>query len=229
MAEIIPAILPETIADIRNNVAAVLGKVNVVQIDLVDGAFAPTRTWPYNGEDQHFLEALEEEKEGMPFWQEINFELDLMVRNAHEHLDYFYKFAPSRIVLHAEAEGDEAEFANFMEAIDSYFRDTIEFGLAINVNSSIDALKHIIKEVDFVQCMGIEHIGKQGEELDPRVYDQIKKIATDYPGLTISVDGGVNEHNAEALLEAGANRLVVGSAIWRSRNPLETLRYLQSL
>jgi ribulose-phosphate 3-epimerase len=229
MIEIIPGIMPETVADIRNQVAAVLGKTRLVQIDMVDGVFAPTATWPYNGEDLNFIEALEAEKEGMPYWQDMNFELDLMVKNAHDHLDYFYKFAPARIVLHAEAEGDEEEFANFIEAIDPYIRDNTEIGVAFNVDSDIDAYRHIIKEVDFVQCMGIAEIGKQGQDFDERVYSQIKKVADAFPGLPIAVDGGVNLDNIENLIAVGATRLVVGSALWKSSSPLDTLREMKAI
>lgn len=229
MIEIIPAILPETVADIRNQVAAMLGKSRIVQIDMVDGVFAPHPTWPYNGEDSGFIEALEAEKEGMPYWEEMNFELDLMVKNAHSHLDYFYKFGPSRIVLHAEAEGDEAEFANFIEAIDPYIRDTIEMGVAFNVDSDIEAYRHILKEVDFVQCMGISEIGKQGQDFDERVYSQIKKIADTFPGLPIAVDGGVSLDNTENLIAVGATRLVVGSALWKSASPIETYRKFKEI
>ncbi|HRH31667.1 MAG TPA: hypothetical protein PK950_03295 [Candidatus Paceibacterota bacterium] len=229
MIEIIPAILPESVADIRNQVAAVLGKTRLVQIDMVDGVFAPRATWPYNGEDTGFIEALEAEKEGMPYWEEMNFELDLMVKNAHDHLDYFYKFAPSRIVLHAEAEGDEEEFANFIEAIDPYIRDNMEIGVAFNVDSDIEAYRHILKEVDFVQCMGIAEIGQQGQEFDERAYNQIKKVADAFPGLPIAVDGGVNLENAENLIAVGATRLVVGSALWKSLSPIDTLRKFKEI
>ncbi len=229
MIEIIPAILPQNVGSIRNQVAAVLGKTRLVQIDMVDGIFAPNPTWPYNGEDPHFIESLEAEKEGMPYWEEMNFELDLMVKNAHDHLDYFYKFAPSRIVLHAEAEGDESDFANFVEAIDPYIRDSIEIGVAFNLDSDIEKYNHIIKEVDFVQCMGIGSLGKQGEDFDERVYSQIKKIADTFPGLPISVDGGVSLENAENLIAVGATRLVVGSALWKSDSPLDTLRTFKEI
>jgi ribulose-phosphate 3-epimerase len=224
MIEIIPAILPETVADIRNKVAGILGSARTVQIDLVDGKFAPTQTWPYNGEDSHFFESLVSEEEGMPYWQEISYELDLMVKDAHQHLDFFFPFGPSRIVLHAEAEGDEKEFADFMEGIDPYIRDTIEIGIALNIDSSIDAYEHILKEADFVQCMGILHIGNQGEPFDEQVLEKIKELKTRFEGLPIAVDGGVSLENAKALVDAGATRLVVGSAIWKSGDPIETIQ-----
>jgi ribulose-phosphate 3-epimerase len=229
MIEIIPGIMPQTVGDIRNQVAAVLGKTHLVQVDMVDGIFAPKQTWPYNGEDTNFIEALEQEKEGMPYWEEMNYELDLMVKNAHDHLDYFFKFGPARIVLHAEAEGNEEDFANFVEAIDPYVRDTIEIGVAFNVDSDIEAYRHILKEVDFVQCMGIANIGKQGQDFDERVYSQVEKIAKTFPGLPIAVDGGVSLDNAANLIAVGATRLVVGSALWKSDSPIETLKAFKQI
>lgn len=224
MVEIIPAILPKNSREIEKKVQGLLNYVDVVQIDFVDGKFAKVLTWPYNGEDEYFIEALEKEEQGMPFWEEINYELDLMVKNAHENLDYFYKFGPSRLVLHAEAEGDEETFANFVEAIDPYLRDTMEIGIAFNIDSSVKDYAHILKEVDFVQCMGIADIGHQGEPFDERVLGKIKEIGDAYPGLPIAVDGGVNLLNAPLLIEAGATRLVVGSAIWGSKNPIGALQ-----
>lgn len=229
MAEIIPAILPKKVSDIRNQVAIVMEKTKMIQIDLVDGIFATNKTWPYNGEDSEFLTSLEQESEGMPFWQDMNYELDLMVKDAHQNLDYFYRFAPARIILHAEAEGDAGEFADFLEAIDPFFRDAIEIGIAFNIDSKIENYREVLKGADFVQCMGIANIGRQGEEFDERVFEQIKIIKKEFDGLPISVDGGVNLDNAKSLIDAGVDRLVVGSAIWKSANPLETLKYLRSL
>lgn len=245
MIEIIPAILPQNISDLRQKIESVLGKTRLVQIDLVDGIFASNQTWPYNGEDRNFIEALEAEKEGMPYWEEMNFELDLMVKNAHEHLDYFYKFAPSRIIFHIDAEitpeteiksesqiendHEMSDFANFIEAIDPYIRDNTEIGLAFGIETEIEKYDSLIKEVDFVQCMGINNLGRQGEEFDERVYGKIKKIADTYPGLPISVDGGVNLENAENLIAVGATRLVVGSAIWKSASPLDSLQTFKKI
>jgi ribulose-phosphate 3-epimerase len=77
--------------------------------------------------------------------------------------------------------------------------------------------------------MGIAEIGKQGQDFDPRVYDQIAKIKEQFPGLPIAVDGGVNEDNIVPLIEAGVSRLVVGSALWKSEHPIDTLKYMKML
>src|SRR5271154_4804508 len=99
MAEIIPAILPKNYEDLKNKIALVRGVAPVVQIDICDGNFVPSITWPFlsksydetfleNNFDEHFRRILNEQ-EGLPFWEDIDFELDLMVTNASENFDIY--------------------------------------------------------------------------------------------------------------------------------------------
>ena len=222
--EIIPAILPKSYEDLKNKISLVKGLVSTVQIDICDGNFVKTVSWPYfakasQGEpfelDQYAQNILNE-REGMPFWEEIDYELDLMVQNAHENFDLFLKLGAKRIIFHLEAEGDLNEFKEFLEGIDLYIRDSAQIGVAINTTTPISNLQPLISDIDFVQCMGIEKIGYQGEPFDERVIDQIKSLRKEYPELIIAVDGGVNFETAPRLIKAGANRLVVGSAIFKN-------------
>jgi ribulose-phosphate 3-epimerase len=77
--------------------------------------------------------------------------------------------------------------------------------------------------------MGIDKIGLQGQEFDKKVLENIKFLKNNLPGIAISVDGGVNLENAEEILDAGADRLTVGSGIWKSPDPLGALEDFQSL
>ena len=77
--------------------------------------------------------------------------------------------------------------------------------------------------------MGIDRIGKQGEQADPRVLEQLKKLRALHPSLILSVDGGVRFENARALVDAGANRLVSGSLILESEKPEETIKTLYAM
>jgi len=167
------------------------------------------------------------EEEGLPYWEDINFELDLMVKNAHKSFDKFLKFGPSKIIFHIEAE-DEG-FKDFLTAIDPYIREGIQIGIAINTTTMIEKLAPIINSIDFIQCMGIEHIGVQAEAFDDRVLGQIQKLKILYPEIEISVDGGVNLETAPQLKEAGADRLVVGSAIFNSEDISETIWELKEI
>jgi len=62
--------------------------------------------------------------------------------------------------------------------------------------------------------MGISKVGYQGEKFNPEVLKKIRAFRANNPEVIISVDGGVNLKNAKSLILAGANRLVVGSALF---------------
>lgn len=241
MAEIIPAVLPKNYEDLKNKIALVRGVTPVVQIDICDGVFVKNITWPFvsraepldsefleNDFDLHFRRILNE-AEGLPFWEDIDFELDLMVLGAVENFDVYTKLGARRLVFHVEAVGDLEEFKNFLEGVDTYVRDVVEIGVAIDTATPIETIFPLISNVDFVQVMGIEHDGFQGEEFDERCLEHIKTLKEKYPDLVISVDGAVDFETAPALLSAGATRLVSGSAILNSDDILSTVEELQNL
>jgi ribulose-phosphate 3-epimerase len=231
MIEIIPAVLAKNYEDMKNKIALVRDIVPLVQIDLCDGVFVGNKTWPFStgGADDMNFHRIMNEEEGMPFWEDIDFELDLMVADAIENFDIYTKLSPKRVVFHVEAVGDLNEFKNFIEGMDVYIRDSIQFGIAINTSTEVEKIFSLVNYVDFVQCMGIEKIGFQGQDFDERVLDQIKKLRKEFPDLIISVDGGVNFDTAHELIEAGANRLVMGSTIFKSVDIRETISELENL
>ncbi|HEV7423985.1 MAG TPA: hypothetical protein VGO21_02220 [Candidatus Paceibacterota bacterium] len=227
MAEIIPAILTKSYDDLKNKIALVRGVAPIVQIDICDGIFVPSTTWPFP-EDDHFKRILNEQ-EGLPFWEDIDFELDLMVSDAVANFDIYTKLGPRRIIFHLEAVGNIEEFKNFLEGIDSYIRDVIEIGVAIDPAIPVEQIFPLVNNIDFVQCMGIDHEGIQGEEFDAKCLEQIKKLKERFPDLIISVDGAVSFETAPLLLEAGANRLVIGSAIFNSDDIIDTIERFRQL
>jgi len=230
MLAIIPAILSRDYEDMKNKIALVRGIVPLVQIDLCDGIFVLNKTWPFStgGADDFNFQRILNEEEGMPFWEDIDFELDLMVADAVSNFDLYTKLSPKRIVFHLEAVGDLEEFKHFIEGIDVYIRDSIEIGLAINTTTPVEEIFPLVNYVDFVQCMGIEKIGFQGQDFDERALSQIKKLKAEFPDLIISVDGGVNFETAPKLSEAGAERLVAGSVILKSQDIKETISELEN-
>ncbi len=235
MADIIPAILPKNYEDLKNKIALVRGVVPVVQIDICDGIFVPNMSWPFlskGGEgvefDEHFQNILNE-REGLPFWEDIDFELDLMVSGAVENFDVYTKLGPKKIIFHLESIGDVEEFKNFIEGIDMYVRDTIQIGLAVNADAEISKIFPLVNSVDFIQCMGISEIGFQGQEFNEKVIENIKKLKEKFTDLIISVDGGVNLENAQSLVNAGATRLVIGSAIFNTDDIIGTVENFKNI
>jgi ribulose-phosphate 3-epimerase len=152
-----------------------------------------------------------------------------MVENAHTQFEFFTRLGAKRIIFHIEAETDQVKFKEFLEGLDMYTRENIEIGVAINTTTPIEKLAPIISYIDFVQCMGIEHIGSQGQPFDEKALTQISSLRREYPELIISVDGSVNERTASSLVKAGANRLVVGSALISSLDVRETIKNLENL
>ena len=230
MIEIVPAILPKNYEDLKNKISLVRGLVPIVQVDICDGIFVPSRTWPFESSspDSYFTRILNEE-EGLPFWQEIDFEIDLMVADVVENLDIYTKLGAKRIVFHIEAIKNLEEFRDFLEGIDPYVRETMQIGMAINPTTPLEQLFPLISHVDFVQCMAIEKVGYQGEPFYEGVIDNIKKLKEMYPEIIISIDGGVNLETGARLADAGADRLVVGSAIFNTDDIIDTIENFKNI
>lgn len=213
--EIIPAILPKDFAELKDKIELIQGLVKTVQVDICDGQYVPNATWPYKKHDLSFDKILSEE-EGMPGWQELDFEFDLMVNKPDELVHEWLSAGAARIIIHAGAKG------NIAKAIEEA-KNYVEVGIALNIDTPIEVIEQYKEDIKFVQCMGIDHVGFQGQEFDEKVIDKIKEIKNKYPSLLISVDGGVSLENAKSLIQAGANRLVAGSAIFNSENIYEAI------
>ncbi|MFA5095285.1 MAG: hypothetical protein WC447_01325 [Candidatus Paceibacterota bacterium] len=234
MAEIIPAILPKNYEDLKNKIALVRGIAPIVQIDICDGIFVPSKTWPFDFNqgkpflEEHFRKILNEE-EGMPFWEDVDFELDLMVADAIENFDIYTKLGAKKIIFHIEAVGDLKEFKNFLEGIDVYIREMIEIGISLNIKTSLEQISPLINDVDFVQLMGIDKVGFQGQEFDKKVLENVKTLKEKFGDLTISIDGGVNFETAPLLIKTGATKLIIGSAIFNTDDIIGTIEEFRNL
>lgn len=221
MTEIIPAVLPEDYQELREDLALVHGLSSFVQIDICDGEFVPRLSWPY-GEPETFEKILVGE-EGMPFWKEIQFEADLMVSNPEDVIDDWINAGFSRMVIHYQS-------TNKLEDIlDKLSEFQVECGIAIQIDDEPQDLAPYIDKIGFVQCMGIENIGYQGEPFSQNVVHKIKKVREIFPDILISVDGGVSLDTVERLSDAGARRLISGSAILGAESPKEAFDAMRNL
>jgi len=234
MTEIIPAIMPDSYDDLCEKAARVHTLVPLAQIDIMDGVFVPSKSWPYRTggttKDEQFV-LLSKQEESLPFWEEIDYEIDLMITEPEKHIDEWLPLGASRLIFHIEAIKDHDAFWGhdiFKDgARDISGEKVIEVGLAINPDTPLENIYPYIEKIDFVQCMGIAKIGYQGQPFDERVLEQVNKLRVKYPNLTISVDGGVNKETAPLLKAAGANRLVVGSAIFGAEDTALAIRELK--
>lgn len=213
--EIIPAILVNDFEALSDDIELVRGFAKTVQIDVCDGQFVPNATWPYRKHDDNF-ENIVNEAEGMPGWQDLNFEIDLMANNPDDKVENWVQAGASRIILHAEVKGDLAGAVKSLEG-------RVEVGLALNQETPVEAITPYRESIQFVQLMGIDRIGFQHQPFDEKVIGKIREVRLKYPGLPVSIDGGVSLENAQTLMSAGADRLVVGSAIFSAENPVDAL------
>src|SRR3989338_6414892 len=231
MVEIIPAIIPQSIADIREKGNRVRGLVPVIQIDICDGIFVPRASWPYVTGGPQELRRLIDTGQNLPLWDEFSYEVDLMVAHPEDVVGAWIDLGVRRVIVHVESTKEVKKILALLEKRIAECPDyggisPIEFGLALGVETPISTLAPYNNRIDFVQVMGIARIGYQGERFDERAIAKISQLRREYPHLIISVDGGVNFQSAPRLIEAGASRLVSGSAIFGSGNPAEAIKKL---
>ncbi len=230
--------MPKSYEDLVEKVGLFVGVVPFVQLDIMDGKFVPERTWPYPlGREPHF-DAIVAEEEGMPAWEDIDFEVDLMIESPELAVPKWVSAGVRRIIVHVEsidpvrADGrirPTSNGASFEAIRASVPTGLIELGLAINTTTPVSALELYLDRIDFVQCMGIAKIGFQGEVFDERVLEHIRAIRVLRPEMPISIDGSVNFETAERLVDAGATRLVSGSAILESEDIVSAIDELKNL
>ncbi len=234
MIEIIPAIMPKSFADLNLKAELVRGLVPLAQIDVMDGKFVKSRSWPYmetaSASGDHF-DQLKSQEELLPFFDELDYEIDLMIDEPEKHIYEWLPLGASRLIFHVEAIKDmDMFFAHDIwkeGARDIGGQTVIEVGLAITPGTPLEEILPHLSKIDLVQCMGIAKIGYQGEPFDERVLEMINAIRVVAPNMPISVDGGVNMETAHLLKAAGATRLVSGSAVFGAEDmgvAIEALR-----
>ncbi len=195
--ELIPAILEKEFVSIYALTQELGNLFDCVQIDVVDGEFASNQTWPYSESIYDARVLLDQ--------IDLNYELDLMIKSPEKSLPIWLSTGAKRIIIHFSSTD------SFGFCIDEIKRCGKEVGVAVTVNDNFDSLGEFKDSIDFVQCMGIERVGMQGESFTEKTYELIEKVKSLLPEKVISIDGGVSDKNALKLVESGAKRLVSGS------------------
>ena len=222
MIEIIPAVMPDSFEDLRDKVSFVASHTKTVQIDIMDGKFVKSRTWPYFSSDKHTFDDLLTESDGMPYWDKVDYEVDLMIKNPEIEMENWIVAGAARVVVHVESTEKIPEIIKIID-------NRAELGLALNIDTPTEKILPYLEDIQFVQFMGIATIGLQGEALDERVIDKIHAFHNAHPEVVISVDGGVSFENAKMLIEIGVKRLVSGSVIFNTTNIPDTLENFKKL
>ena len=215
---LLPSLPAKNFQEHLDLVRSIGGELDELQVDLVDGLFAPMVSWPCNELDPH--EELMRLKE---FPTYLKLEMDCMVYEPEQYLNVFIELNVSKVIIHF---GSTKYYRAIIKKLHGY---DIEVGLAFTNDVVINELRELIEQFDFVQVMGIKSVGSQGQPFDQRTLKTIKIIRTSYPDMTIAVDGAVNHETIPLLRGAGANRFAPGSAIAAAADPQAAYRALLNL
>lgn len=220
MIEVIPAIIIKNYKQLEDKVSLVKDFVDVVQVDIADGKFVHNTTWPYVGDEGELLSLVSEEQ-GLPFWEDVDYEFHLMIEDPEAHIEEWIKVGASRIIVQYES------VTKMQEIIDQCKGAQVEIGIAIKPGTDVSVLESYVSQIDCIQCMGNNELGRHGAVLDVSVLEKIKMLKEKYSDMPIAIDIGVHEDTREALVSAGADVLVVGSAIFDAENIEQAIRDLE--
>ncbi|HMP67289.1 MAG TPA: hypothetical protein PKA60_00885 [Candidatus Paceibacterota bacterium] len=248
--KIVPTVMPTDFDDFVEKIHRVEKLVKTIQIDVMDGKFVPSVSWPYNSPDDEEWENLLNQNNGLPAWDKVDFEIDLMVADQIAEAKKWITAGVSRVICHVEALEKDKSVGEDKDPIVEFFNLKKEFGVelyaALVPTTPISVLDKYLTnfndepdpkldksfadvKIDGVQFMGINKIGYQGQPFESSILESIKTLRQKYPDLKISIDGGVNFETAPLLIRAGADALASGSLIFNSENPKEVIEELGNL
>ena len=192
--------LGEQIRCVRDNGAQAL------HFDVMDGMFVPSISF------------------GMPVLESIRKETDLfldvhlMIREPIRYIDEFAKCGADLITIHYEA------CCNVMQTIEAIRKTGVKAGMSIRPETPVSVLRPFLDKLDLILIMSVNP-GVGGQTLMEGTYDKLRELRammaenrgsfSDGQCPRVEVDGGINLTNVAGLLEAGADTIVTGSAVFR--------------
>ena len=204
---ITPAILPNNFEELHDKLFQLEGVSRRVQIDLCDGRAGLEKTWlPYK-ETQ------------LP--NGFEYEFDLMVEDWKKFLPRVLLLGGTRVVLHIDEWGS-GDFSMLTEIAKAHPK--VSFGFSVTNIGPLDVLVAKVLEFEkehskvFVQLMGVNKIGAQGQPFDGRVLSRIEYVKRHARSIPIQIDGSMNPETIFLVKRSGATGAVVGSYIFNNRN-----------
>ncbi len=154
------------------------------------------------------------------------FDVHLMIVEPEKYAEEFKDAGADGLTVHIEA------CPHLHRNIQQIKSLGIKAGVAINPSTPVLLLQDIIADIDLVLLMSVNP-GFGGQSFIPHSIQKIKELKTlineKNSAAKIEVDGGVSLKNAKEILNAGADVLVAGNAIFGSKNPIETIEKFKSL
>lgn len=212
MFELAPSILSADFTKLGEEIAAVeLGGATVLHIDVMDGQFVPNITI------------------GLPVLKSIRavtgmtLDAHLMIENPGNYAAKFAEAGANMVSVHVEAD------AHLNRTLGSIRQAGAAAGVAINPATPLVALEEVLPYADFILLMSVNP-GFGGQKFITTSCDKLRRLKAmiDSKGLKtkIEIDGGVDGSNIHSIVEAGAEIIVAGSAVFGNGKPTEAVRDL---
>jgi len=208
MIKIIPAIIAKDFQELQNKVKKVEPYVDWVQFDIMDGEFVDNITWKTQAD-------LKELKTN------LKLEAHLLIKNPELIIDDWISSGIDRIIFHYSST------KKHQEIIKKIKKAGLKIGLAINPETHIKVVDTFIKQLDLITVMTVNP-GWSGQGFLQEHLEKIRQLREKYQEIDIEVDGGINLETGPMAIEAGANILAVGSAIFKSGNIKKTIEDLKN-
>lgn len=211
--KIAPSILSGDFANMGETVKSVnIWGADYVHVDVMDGVFVKNLTF------------------GMPMvkairkFSEIPLDVHLMIIEPEKFIKEFAEAGADIITFHPNSTDKTDEIINMIHVLGK------KAGLAINPDIAVGVLEPYIAKVDMITLMGV-YAGFGGQkyikDVDAKIIATKALIESHGSKALIELDGGVTEDNAQDLIDLGVNVLVGGSAVFRSDNPVRTIKALR--
>jgi len=211
--EIIPSIIADNLEDLKTKLTRLEGLVDWVEVDVADGVFVPSFTWPMMlGQAPEDLKEVD---------GKTKISAHLMVEHPETLMDDWQEVV-DRVIVHYESTD---ELDKIIENKGAH----ISLGIALELNTPVEKIYHFLDKIKLVHLMSIERLGYHGEKFDERVFEKIKTLKTNWPDVKIIVDGGIDLEIAQKLKELGVSGVVVGSRIWQAKNIEEAIDKFKNL